>query len=177
MLYSQNLHHRCSPCRPWHLGRCMLPVLTVPGIEHVRDEVVNEGDLRLGDAAGISVKNWHHHRQVLLLLFISLQSRKCWNYGCHYLDPLPRSSPPGSEVSLWGEASHSTSPQHGNCSVPGAPQGISTHPSHAFSTRKPRGEAPGRGLLIVPAVHEHTSWPSSATPVPWPPFPGRCFRA
>lgn len=51
-------------------GRARL--LTIPGIKHVCDEVVDEGDLRLGDAAGVSVKHWHHHRQVQLFLFIGL---------------------------------------------------------------------------------------------------------
>lgn len=37
-------------------------VLTVPSIEHACDEVVNERDLRLGNAAGVSVKHGHHHR-------------------------------------------------------------------------------------------------------------------
>lgn len=44
----------------------------IPGIKHVCDEVVDEGDLRLGDAAGVSVEHWHHHRQVQLFLFIGL---------------------------------------------------------------------------------------------------------
>lgn len=48
--------------------------LTVPGVKHVCDEVVNERDLRLGNAAGVSVKNRHYHRQVQLFLFISLQN-------------------------------------------------------------------------------------------------------
>lgn len=50
-------------------------LLTVPGVKHVRDEVVHERDLRLGDAAGVSVKNRHHNRQVQMFLFISLQKR------------------------------------------------------------------------------------------------------
>lgn len=33
----------------------------VPRIEHVYDEVVDEGHLGLGDAAGVSVKSWHRH--------------------------------------------------------------------------------------------------------------------
>lgn len=36
--------------------------LTIPSIKHVCYEVVNEGDLGLGDATGIPVKHWHHHR-------------------------------------------------------------------------------------------------------------------
>lgn len=49
---------RSSP----YLGKYTLRVLTVPSIKHVCDEVVDERDLGFGDAAGISVKNWHHHR-------------------------------------------------------------------------------------------------------------------
>lgn len=46
--------------------------LTVPSIEHVRDEVVDEGDLGLGDAAGVAVKHRHHHGQPLSLLLVCL---------------------------------------------------------------------------------------------------------
>lgn len=48
-------------------------VLTIPGVEHVGDEVVNEGDLRFGHAAGVPVKHRHHHGQPLSLLLIRLQ--------------------------------------------------------------------------------------------------------
>lgn len=34
----------------------------VPRIVHVDDEVVDEGHLGLGDAAGVSVESGHHHR-------------------------------------------------------------------------------------------------------------------
>lgn len=48
-------------------------LLTIPGVEHVSDEVVNEGDLRFGYAARVSVKHRHHHGEPLSLLFICLQ--------------------------------------------------------------------------------------------------------
>lgn len=48
-------------------------VLTIPGVKHISDEVVYEGDLRFGHAAGVPVKHWHHHRQALSLLLIRLQ--------------------------------------------------------------------------------------------------------
>lgn len=48
-------------------------LLTIPGVEHVIDEVVDEGDLRFGYAARVSVKHRHHHREPLSLLFICLQ--------------------------------------------------------------------------------------------------------
>lgn len=50
--------------------------LTIPSIKHVCYEVVNEGDLGFGDAAGIPVKHWHHHRESLSLLFISLREMR-----------------------------------------------------------------------------------------------------
>ena len=50
-------------------------VLTIPGIKHICDEVVYEGDLRLGHAAGVPVKHRHHHRQTLSLLLIRLQGK------------------------------------------------------------------------------------------------------
>lgn len=46
--------------------------LTIPSIKHVCYEVVNKGDLGLGDATGIPVKYWHHYGQPLSLLFIRL---------------------------------------------------------------------------------------------------------
>lgn len=46
---------------------------TIPGVKHVSDEVVNEGELRLGYAAGVPVKHWHHHGQPLPLLLVRLQ--------------------------------------------------------------------------------------------------------
>lgn len=48
-------------------------VLTIPGIEHVGDEVVYEGDLRFGHAAGVPVKHRHHHGKPLSLLLVRLQ--------------------------------------------------------------------------------------------------------
>lgn len=51
-------------------------VLTVPGVKHVGDEVVYEGDLRLGNAAGVPVKHRHHHRQALPLLLVRLQGEQ-----------------------------------------------------------------------------------------------------
>jgi len=45
---------------------------TVPGVEHVRDEVVDEGDLGLGNAAGVPVEHGHDHRQTLALLLVRL---------------------------------------------------------------------------------------------------------
>lgn len=48
-------------------------LLTIPGVKHVSDEVVDEGDLRFGYAARVSVKHGHHHREPLSLLFIRLQ--------------------------------------------------------------------------------------------------------
>lgn len=50
----------------WQMGK------GIPSIKHVCYEVVNEGDLGFGDAAGIPVKHWHHHREPLPLLLISL---------------------------------------------------------------------------------------------------------
>lgn len=50
-------------------------VLTIPGIKHISDEVVYEGDLRFGHTAGVPVKHWHHHRQPLSLLLICLQGK------------------------------------------------------------------------------------------------------
>lgn len=48
-------------------------VLTIPGVEHVGDEVVYEGDLRFGHAAGVPVKHRHHHGKPLSLLLVRLQ--------------------------------------------------------------------------------------------------------
>lgn len=48
-------------------------LLTIPGVKHVSDEVVDEGDLRFGYAARVSVKHRHHHWEPLSLLFICLQ--------------------------------------------------------------------------------------------------------
>lgn len=36
-------------------------VLTIPGIKHICDKIVYEGDLRFRNAAGVSVKHRHHH--------------------------------------------------------------------------------------------------------------------
>lgn len=47
--------------------------LTIPGVKHVSDEVVYEGDLRFGYAARVPVKHRHHHREPLSLLLIRLQ--------------------------------------------------------------------------------------------------------
>lgn len=47
-------------------------VVTIPGVEHVSDEVVDEGDLGLGNAAGVPVKDGHYHRHALSLLLICL---------------------------------------------------------------------------------------------------------
>lgn len=47
--------------------------LTIPGIKHISDEVVYEGNLRFGDTAGVPVENGHHHWQPLSLLLICLQ--------------------------------------------------------------------------------------------------------
>lgn len=49
--------------------------LTIPGVKHISDEVVYEGDLRFGHAAGVPVKHWHHHRQPLSLFLICLQGK------------------------------------------------------------------------------------------------------
>lgn len=51
-------------------------LLTIPCIKHVCYKIVNEGNLWLGNAAGVSVKYWHHNRQTLSLLFICLRK---WN--------------------------------------------------------------------------------------------------
>lgn len=48
-------------------------LLTIPGVKHVSDEVVDEGDLRFGDAARVPVKHRHHHREPLSLLLVCLQ--------------------------------------------------------------------------------------------------------
>lgn len=48
-------------------------VLTIPGVEHIGDKVVYEGDLRFGHAAGVPVEHRHHHRQPLSLLLVCLQ--------------------------------------------------------------------------------------------------------
>lgn len=48
-------------------------LLTIPGVKHVGDEVVDEGDLRFGDAARVPVKHRHHHREPLSLLLVRLQ--------------------------------------------------------------------------------------------------------
>lgn len=53
-------------------GRGKMEILTIPSIKHVHYKVINEGYLRLGDAAGISIKYGHHNGQALLLFFISL---------------------------------------------------------------------------------------------------------
>lgn len=53
-----------------------MTVLTIPRIEHICYKIINEGNLRLGDAAGVSVKYWHYNRQALSLLFISLRKIK-----------------------------------------------------------------------------------------------------
>lgn len=50
-------------------------VLTIPGVKHIGDEVVYEGDLRFGHAAGVPVKHWHHHRQPLSLLLVRLHDK------------------------------------------------------------------------------------------------------
>ena len=47
---------------------------TVPGVEHVGDEVVHEADLRLGNGARGAVELRHHHRQTARLLLGRLQS-------------------------------------------------------------------------------------------------------
>lgn len=47
--------------------------LTIPGVKHVSDEVVYEGDLRFGYAARVPVKHRHHHREPLSLLLVRLQ--------------------------------------------------------------------------------------------------------
>lgn len=52
-------------------------VLTIPCIEHICYKIINEGNLRLGDAAGVSIKYWHYNRQTLSLLFISLRKQNC----------------------------------------------------------------------------------------------------
>jgi len=49
-------------------------VLTIPGVKHVGDEIVDEGDLRFGHAAGVPVEHRHHHRQPLTLLLVRLQA-------------------------------------------------------------------------------------------------------
>lgn len=49
---------------------------TVPGVEHVGDEVVDEGDLGLGDAAGVPVEHGHDHGQTLPLLLVRLHSHR-----------------------------------------------------------------------------------------------------
>lgn len=46
--------------------------ITIPGIKHIVDEVVNEGDLGFGNATGIPVKYRHDHREALSLLLIRL---------------------------------------------------------------------------------------------------------
>lgn len=50
--------------------------LTIPCVEHVRDEVVDEGDLGLGNAAGVPVEHGHDHRQTLALLLIRLAGKR-----------------------------------------------------------------------------------------------------
>lgn len=71
--------------------------LTIPSIKHVCYEVVNERDLGLGDAAGIPVKHWHHHREPLSFLFISLQDistytglghMRSWHRSIQFLEQL-----------------------------------------------------------------------------------------
>lgn len=61
-----------------HIGK--LPIRkripTIPGVEHVCDEVVNEGDLRFGHTARVPVEHRHHHGQSLPLLLICLQGKK-----------------------------------------------------------------------------------------------------
>lgn len=54
------------------LGPSLWGARTVPGIEHVGDEVVDEGDLGLGHAARLPVEHRHHHRQLPLLLLLCL---------------------------------------------------------------------------------------------------------
>lgn len=49
--------------------------LTVPGVKHICDEIVYEGDLRFGHAAGVSVEHGHHHGQPLSLLLIRLRAK------------------------------------------------------------------------------------------------------
>lgn len=59
---------------------------TIPGVKHVSDEVVDEGELRFGDAAGVPVKHWHHHGQPLPLLLVCLQHTERWDMtseGCY----------------------------------------------------------------------------------------------
>jgi hypothetical protein len=63
----------CREPPPPHGPMCW--PLTIPGVKHFRDEVVNEGDLGFRDAAGVSVKDWHDHGQVPLLLLVRLQGR------------------------------------------------------------------------------------------------------
>ncbi len=47
-------------------------VFTIPGIEHVHDEIVDEWDLGFRNAAGIPVKHWHDNRKTLSFLLVSL---------------------------------------------------------------------------------------------------------
>lgn len=60
-------------CRNLFQSKEEKTVLTIPCIEHICYKIINEGNLRLGDAAGVSVKYWHYNRQTLSLLFISLR--------------------------------------------------------------------------------------------------------
>lgn len=50
-------------------------VLTIPCIEHICYKIIDEGNLRLWDAAGVPIKYWHYNRQTLSLLFFSLRKQ------------------------------------------------------------------------------------------------------
>ena len=104
---------------PRYWGRHIPRVLTVPGVKHVCDEVVNEGDLGFGDAAGISVKNWHHHRQVPLLLFVCLQGRKCQNCETPGPGSMPTRSIPSTRASSGSPESSWEKPVTAPAKAPG----------------------------------------------------------
>ncbi len=50
------------------IGEKERTIITVPGVEHVADEVVGESDLRFRDGASLAIELRHHHWQSFGLL-------------------------------------------------------------------------------------------------------------
>ena len=61
------------------------PRLTVPSVEHIRDEVVDERDLGFGNATGVPIEDGHDHGKTLPLLLVRLEHRTRHMLGTQHM--------------------------------------------------------------------------------------------
>lgn len=131
--------------------------LTVPGVKHICDEIVYEGDLRFGHAAGVSVEHGHHHGQPLSLLLVRLRAKTKTNsvaskqnnesFDGEQTGCLPRPPAP-----TWAKYSSEIRPAHSMQSSRGL-QGFATS-AHLISIRFISRRFSGEFLMLL--------WPSQS---------------